>query len=97
MCCDGCARSFHFKCVDPPFQEEGRLPDEWYCNACHGRRHLSDPAMQQGAFGSLATGLEKQNSRAFRLPDRIRDYFEGVKTGADGEFEDAATFIPPKK
>ena len=53
--------------------------------------------MHQGAFGSLMTGLDKQNSRAFRLPGPVRDRFEGVKTGADGEFEDGNAVAPPKK
>ena len=96
VCCDGCTRSFHFKCVDPPFREEGSLPDEWYCNVCLSKRQ-PDLAMQQGAFASLLTGLDKQNSRAFRLPGLVRGYFEGVKTGADGEFEDANAYVPPKK
>ena len=64
---------------------------------CLTRRYPSEQAMHDGAFASMMFGLDKQNSRAFRLPDRVRDYFDGVKTGADGEFEDANAFIPPKK
>lgn len=32
--------------------------------------------------------MDRKNPRAFRLPERLRDYFEGVKTGPDGEYEE---------
>ncbi len=95
VCCDGCTRSFHFKCVDPPLVEEGRLPDEWYCNVCLSTRNPPDPSLHAGVFGFLMTSLDKKNSSAFRLPGDVRDYFEGVKTSADGEYEDVVV-APPK-
>ncbi len=97
MCCDGCTRSFHFRCVDPPLQEEGRLPDEWYCNVCLSGRRPMDMPLHSGVFGALMNNLEKKNSSAFRLPDHVRDYFDGVKTGADGEYEEVAASLPKTK
>ncbi|CAK7267300.1 hypothetical protein SEPCBS57363_002526 [Sporothrix epigloea] len=88
VCCDGCTRSFHFNCVDPPVHEDRDLPDEWFCNVCIGRRNPAASTRYTGIFGALLNIMELRNSSAFRLPSETRDYFEGVKTGADGEYED---------
>ncbi|OAA55568.1 phd finger domain protein [Niveomyces insectorum RCEF 264] len=88
VCCDGCTRSLHFQCVDPPLQEDGgNLPDEWFCNVCLSRRNPASLVRYTGVFGSLLNIIDKKNSSAFRLPGETRDYFEGVKTGPDGEYE----------
>lgn len=90
VCCDGCTRSFHFKCVDPPINE-GALPDDWFCNVCRDRR---DPGEERdGSFGPLLSNLVRKNPSAFHLPKDIREYFENVKTGTEGEYEDV---LPPK-
>lgn len=41
-----------------------------------------------GPFGRLLYHLEMLNPVAFRLPLDIRDHFEGVRTGPDGEYEE---------
>lgn len=86
VCCDGCIRSFHFKCVDPPINE-GALPDDWFCNDC--RFHREPQEERDGCFGPLMAVLARKNPMAFGLPASIRDYFENVKTGSDGEYEEA--------
>lgn len=92
VCCDGCTRSFHFKCVDPPMIQ-GSLPDEWFCNICQaGRPGREDPI--PGTFGPLLLYLDAKNPSAFTLPKSIREYFVDVKTGADGEYEEAGTGKP---
>src|SRR5450756_2481674 len=83
VCCDGCTRSFHFKCVDPPMIE-GSLPDEWFCNVCQYRQSGAQHPIP-GVFGPLLLFLDGKNPSAFRLPKSIREYFVDVKTGADGE------------
>ncbi|CAK7217614.1 hypothetical protein SCUCBS95973_003214 [Sporothrix curviconia] len=88
VCCDGCTRSFHFNCVDPPLHEGRDLPDEWFCNVCIGRRNPAVLMRYTGIFGALLNIMEKRNSSAFRLPSETREHFEGVKTGPDGEYED---------
>lgn len=93
VCCDGCVRSFHFKCVDPPIESGAALPDEWYCNECIGRRNGRMPE-GEGIFGYLLSKIERQNSKAFALTREIREYFEGVKTGTEGEYEDIAPEKP---
>ncbi|KAI1500589.1 hypothetical protein F5X99DRAFT_234803 [Biscogniauxia marginata] len=86
VCCDGCNYSFHFMCIDPPM-DEGHEPDEWFCNECT-QRYFPSTLEHGGAFGQLAGGLDRKNPRAFRLTEDIREYFEGVKTGQEGEYED---------
>ncbi|RDW65219.1 hypothetical protein BP5796_09911 [Coleophoma crateriformis] len=94
VCCDGCVRSFHFKCVDPPMNQDA-LPDEWFCYSCLARRDGRLPAAD-GVFGILQSFMERKNPTSFHLKKDIREYFEGVKTGADGEYEDAAPLEKPK-
>ncbi|KAK7940938.1 uncharacterized protein PG986_013325 [Apiospora aurea] len=50
----------------------------------------------RGTFGSLLDNLDKTNSRAFGLPQDIRDYFENVRTGPDGEYEELPAGKPVK-
>ena len=71
---------------------EGALPDEWFCNVCLSNRN---PRREErnGCFGPLLDSLERKNPVAFHLPKEIRDYFENVKTGTEGEYEEG---IPPK-
>jgi hypothetical protein len=92
VCCDGlnCPRSFHFKCVDPPLI--GDLPEEWFCNEC-----LVPPQPEDdypGIFGALIFRLDSKCPRAFSLPAAIRDYFEHVKTGTEGEYEEVQPAKP---
>lgn len=87
VCCDGCTRSFHLRCVDPPMDQKD-LPDEWFCNVCVAQR--KGVTAHTGLFGKLVTLLEKKNPHAFYLPKEIREYFDGVRTGPEGEYEDHA-------
>lgn len=94
LCCDGCTRAFHLNCVDPPLFED-RMPADWFCNVCLGERHSF--GRHSGAFRSLLERLDPKNSSAFRLPLVIRDYFEGVRTGVDGEYEPIVTVQKPSR
>ncbi len=92
VCCDGCTRSFHLICVDPPLIEDS-MPNEWFCNVC--RSENQDPAalpVYKGAFRFLLEQADKKNSSAYSLPKHTRERFEGVRTGADGEYEE---IVPP--
>lgn len=65
---------------------EGQLPDTWYCNVCNVSRH---PITEEsGSFGELLAKLDMKNPSAFHLPNDVRDYFEGVRTGTEGEYEE---------
>jgi hypothetical protein len=90
VCCDGCTRAFHFNCLDPPMSEDQENSSkEWFCNVCQWRRHLSEKEPPRNdSFASLLNGLERKNASAFRLPSDVRELFDNVKTGPDGEYEE---------
>lgn len=94
VCCDGCPRSFHFECVD--MVRSDHLPDEWYCNECLIRRYPSRVPVHRGILGSALNNLEKSIPRAFSLPKSVQNRFEGVKAGADGDYEELVTNKPAK-
>ncbi|KAI9879463.1 MAG: hypothetical protein M1830_008510 [Pleopsidium flavum] len=90
LCCDGCARSFHFTCLDPPMDPNQPPEGQWFCFICESKRDPR-PKPPRGLFAVLLATLEKKNPVAYNLPFEIRDYFEGVKTGEEGEYEEAVT------
>ena len=90
MCCDNCSKSFHLECFD--FVGSYELPDDgseedWFCNECAAKRGLLQHD-QDGAFASLMASLARTNPRAFSLPKKLQTYFEGVKVGSNGEYEE---------
>ncbi|KAI9845227.1 MAG: hypothetical protein M1837_004982 [Sclerophora amabilis] len=91
LCCDGCDRSFHFTCLDPPLDKDA-LPETWFCYVCAAKRD-PPPRHSRGLFAALLSQMERKNPVAYNLPLEVRDYFEGVKTGEEGEYEEA---IPQK-
>ena len=64
------------------------LPDEWYCNECLVKRWPSRVPVHKGSFAGLLNNLEKTIPRAFSLPKRLQNRFEGVRAGADGDYEE---------
>ncbi|CCC08313.1 unnamed protein product [Sordaria macrospora k-hell] len=94
ICCDGCTRSFHFSCVDPPLMQ-GAMPDEWFCNVCRTAHKPPVFPVYSGPFASLMEKLDAKNSSAFALPLDVREYFEAVRTGQDGEYEEIVPLVKP--
>ncbi|KAI8279064.1 hypothetical protein K4K60_005848 [Colletotrichum sp. SAR11_57] len=95
VCCENCSRSFHFECVDLGLGDT--LPEEWFCNVCFSTRYPTRVPEHKGPFGGLLNGLEKTNPQAFKLPRPVQLYFEGVKIGPEGEYEDVVVPTKPKK
>ncbi|KJZ78955.1 hypothetical protein HIM_01728 [Hirsutella minnesotensis 3608] len=95
VCCDGCPRSFHFECVDMVQSDD--LPDEWYCNECLIRRFPSRVPVHRGIFAGALNNLEKSIPRAFSLPKKLQNRFEGVRAGTDGDYEDTVVSKVAKK
>jgi len=93
LCCDGCNSSFHFTCCDPPLAPNASELDEpWFCSVCEARR--SPPSKQpRGLFSMPLNAIARQNTTAFEVPEAIRDYFEGVKTGPEGEYDEDLIMI----
>ncbi|KAK5663938.1 hypothetical protein OQA88_150 [Cercophora sp. LCS_1] len=98
LCCDGCTRSFHFHCVDPvvPKNIDTSENAEWFCNVCLATRETDIP-VHKGPFALLLERLDGKNSTAFRLPHDVRDRFEGVRTGPDGEYEEITAVVKPTR
>jgi hypothetical protein len=72
---------------------EGELPDSWLCNSCNTSRNPRVPD-DIGAFGPLLDALDKKNPSSFHLPKDTREYFEGVRTGSEGEYEEIPVSRP---
>ncbi|KAK3108032.1 hypothetical protein LTR53_017808 [Teratosphaeriaceae sp. CCFEE 6253] len=94
LCCDGCDRSFHFTCLDPPLNEDAsELNEPWFCYLCVAKRPVAteqpDKQPPRGLFAPLFSSLKKRNPSNFGLPSEIRDYFEAVQTDAHGNFIEA--------
>lgn len=70
------------------------MPDDWYCNECNHKYFPEKFAGHRGAFGTLLDALDKKNPRAFQLPHDIREFFEGVKTGQYGEYDETTSTKP---
>ncbi len=60
---------------------------EWFCHKCQEAR-AAKPRPDRGVFAELLVNLNAKNVISFNLPNQIRDYFEGVKIGEEGEYED---------
>jgi len=89
LCCDGCDRSFHFTCLDPPQHQEAILDEPWFCYMCQSR--AANGSFAHGLFSELQRHIAGKNPSSFKLPLDIRDYFEGVKTGEQGEYAESQT------
>lgn len=89
LCCDGCERSFHFSCLDPPIsQDASELDEPWFCFKCLAKRD-EPKKRQRGLFAALLSNLEQRNPSTYLLPQDIREYFVDVGTGKDGRFTTA--------
>ncbi|CDK28923.1 unnamed protein product [Kuraishia capsulata CBS 1993] len=94
LCCEGCPRSFHFVCCDPPY-DEGNLPEgSWYCRECLAKRR-APPKHNVGIFSKLMNQAEIRNPASYRLPKKIRELYEGVSSSKTGEYQDES-FKPDK-
>lgn len=89
LCCEGCPKSFHLECLNPPLEEDELPEGDWFCNHCIIRKlkeqHIKLPTVN-GIFGKLIINMKKKNPRKFDLPSGIWQRFEGVSKGKYGEF-----------
>lgn len=85
VCCDGCTNSFHPDCLEPPVASPKDLPDIWYCPECEAKQR-GPAALSSSLVSSLIDHVNDMYPRAYNLPHDIRNYFENVKTGEEGEY-----------
>lgn len=73
------------------------MPVEWFCNVCRTNRGVAFVAFSDydGSFAPMLEKLDAKNSSAFRLPGPVRDRFEGVRTGVEGEYEEISNAVKP--
>jgi hypothetical protein len=100
LCCDGCDRSFHFTCLDPPLSDDAKELDEpWYCFVCVTRKPVTSGSPEKparGLFAPLLSGLKKRNPTNFYLPEDIKTYYEGVSADKDGNFLETTNGRPTR-
>ncbi|MCJ1466725.1 hypothetical protein MMC07_005345 [Pseudocyphellaria aurata] len=96
LCCDGCVRSFHFSCLDPPMDPQLPPDGEWFCFECRLSREPHSKVPQRMLMSALVCGMDDRNPMAFHLPNYIRDFYESVKTGEEGEYEELYPSKKPK-
>jgi hypothetical protein len=67
--------------------------DSRYCNSC---RALRDPPHHNSnrLFEKLIDKMARLNPVTYRLPKDIRNYFDGVTTGEDGEYQESHEVKP---
>jgi len=87
LCCDGCPNSFHHSCLEPPLDPNQDVDGEWYCPQCMSRRR-QEPILLTGIMTDVVRPVVDTIPKAFSLPKDIRDFFENVKTGDEGEYEE---------
>lgn len=88
LCCEGCPKSFHFSCVDPPLDENSLPEGEWFCKECTARRSPPKP-YKRGIFSQLLYQLDTRNPVLFVLPKKIKQRFEGVTQTDFGDYVDS--------
>ncbi|OUM55002.1 hypothetical protein BVG19_g4477 [[Candida] boidinii] len=87
LCCEGCPKSFHFLCCDPPMDEDNLPEGSWFCRECLAERNRTIK-YDIGIFSKLLNQAEKRNPTSYALPKKIRDLFQDVSTGPNGEYVD---------
>ncbi|KAL9104979.1 MAG: hypothetical protein Q9163_000151 [Psora crenata] len=89
LLCEDCPRAYHFTCCDPPVDPKKELPDTWRCWHCTNNNPNEDEDVQEpGIWTKLNKAIKYKNPTSFYLPKGLREYFEGVVTGEEGEYEE---------
>lgn len=91
LCCDGCPRSFHFMCLEPPLKLD-ELPSEemWLCKQCRSEKAKAEgaslvkeseiPAVP-AVFRAICKKIEEENPEQFRLPAERQKVFRRCHHG----------------
>ena len=77
----------HHACLEPPLDPDDDINGEWYCPQCLARRN-KHPTDAPGFLGKVIRRVEDIIPKAFTLPSDVRSYFDGVRTGESGEYEE---------
>ncbi|KEP54959.1 kinesin motor domain protein [Rhizoctonia solani 123E] len=102
--CDGCPRSFHLLCLNPPLDE---LKEEtWFCQTCTAKRNnIKQPPHKykletsskrvniHNLFDDLMHNLTYESPKVFTLPEDIRTHFKDVATTNAGTYMDSGDVV----
>ncbi|KAG9013861.1 hypothetical protein FRB93_000242 [Tulasnella sp. JGI-2019a] len=93
VCCDGCPRSFHLCCLDPPMDDKDISNGQWFCVRCMAARsslpeHSITTPRAAGPFAELINKTATDFPSVFLLPEDIRTYFRDIGTTTDGTYID---------
>ncbi|CAE6418729.1 unnamed protein product [Rhizoctonia solani] len=102
--CDGCPRSFHLLCLNPPLDE---LKEEtWYCQTCIAKRNNIKPPPHKykletstkrvnvhNMFDDLMYNLTYEPPKVFALPEDIRTHFKDATTSNTGAYMDSGDVV----
>jgi len=66
--------------------QDATLDEPWFCYICQSKATDRNGNLSHGLFSELQRRVMGKNPSSFKLPEYIRDYFEGVKTGESGEY-----------
>lgn len=78
ICCDGCANSFHFSCLEPPLDPANPPAGNWYCPKCSISVFM----------GRYMEKLNKTGRKDFALPPKLRNHYLDSRSGERGVYED---------
>lgn len=84
LLCEGCPNSFHGECLEPAINIDD-VEGDWYCPECVVKRR-PEAVKSEGFMSALIDHMNDAYPRAYNLPHEVRNYFENVKTGDDGEY-----------
>ncbi|KAJ7582494.1 hypothetical protein C8J56DRAFT_864487 [Mycena floridula] len=93
--CDGCPKSFHLLCVNPPMQSTEDAGQTWFCPPCATRKHPPRKP-PHSLLSPLIQNLEMTTPTEFQLPDEIKSFFKDVGTGDKGGYLDNSVIKPPR-
>ncbi|KAF8323196.1 hypothetical protein DL93DRAFT_644182 [Clavulina sp. PMI_390] len=96
--CDGCTRSFHMGCLDPPIVDDRDQPPpdkEWFCPACSAEKSLRGSLpLDPSPFDHLTHLLHGALPKTFALPEDVRGHFKGVGVGRHGVYVNVGEVKP---
>lgn len=80
VCCDGCNRDYHPKCLKIPRSKIPKGSKKWFCPSCQEKGPI--------ATGAVREILESAQPVPFSLPESVRGSFKDTGVGEDGKYVD---------
>ncbi|KAG6584945.1 putative helicase [Phytophthora cinnamomi] len=91
LCCDGCARAYHFSCVQPPITKIPRQDEDWFCAHCQKAFGGPKPKLMPSEFGLASApfpGVARSLSEAITDASSYEDEDDQSDYSDDDEDDD---------